>query len=862
MPTGACASEADCAQLIATLTAQIECGDSRCTRDGACVEGAPVSSASINVCVRNAQGRCPGGSMCDAASTCALTATTVAPTPTPVGPVCGDGTVESGEQCDGQPFPACCDPVTCRIRARFQVCRPAAGVCDVAEQCSGSSPNCPPDLFMSSNTICRQSGGECDLTEYCTGNAAACPTDRATIQNVCRPSIGICDVDDVCSGQRTCGLNRVLSPALGMVCRPSTGQCDVAETCSGTDVCPPNAFRPIGSACDDGNNCTMPDTCGAGGICGGPNVCMCRRATDCDDKNACTVDSCEGSEAVPGKCTYTPAASGVVCRPAESMCDVAEVCDGSSQRCPVDGVAQASVVCRPSVGMCDVAERCSGTSPACPMDSFLPATTACRPAVALCDAAEMCSGGSAECPPDTLVERGEVCRAAKSECDVVERCDGLSTQCPPDVFALNGGSCRAKQPSCDGGSQCVAGLCSTKSTCTCSRNQDCDDSNPCTLDECTNTRCTYRKRDQGTPCDDGNLCTVQDSCTAEAFCVGSMSVCPNSCSLHGECCAGVCRCDASRSGQYCELFANGSIAGVPGTGTVSSGLTMMTGTDDAVIGGEPPSDVDVGAIVGGVIGALIGVCLLALLVVFGLRMWNNRQTEAKQRKALVAKYDLETPRAADGTPLQDLDGTGAVGRMIPRTHQYHSSPSPTAVTPASSAVFVHYGAMPPFKDAESEAKRTQSSHYKDFELPQGDGYDLMPTVNTDGPPCPPRPLVFANSAADGELTASLPESLESDPTASLRQIGDSTQYRTIQIAPETVTDFTDYTSAVERPIPVSRGYMRRPLPPAQRPANWVPRKFVAAKATPVPIENNNHIAAVGQNTPTRKPMPPLPVARP
>ncbi len=57
------------------------------------------------------------------------------------------------------------------------VCRSSIGVCDVAENCTGSSSVCPSDAFAASTVVCRTSAGVCDVAENCTGAAAACPTD-------------------------------------------------------------------------------------------------------------------------------------------------------------------------------------------------------------------------------------------------------------------------------------------------------------------------------------------------------------------------------------------------------------------------------------------------------------------------------------------------------------------------------------------------------------------------------------------------------------------------------------------------------------------------------------------------------------
>lgn len=87
------------------------------------------------------------------------------------GSQCGNGIVESGEDCDcggeqGCKGNKCCDPKTCKFTS--------GSVCDPSnEDCC--SPQCK---FASSGTVCRASTGECDPEEVCTGDRASCPGDK------------------------------------------------------------------------------------------------------------------------------------------------------------------------------------------------------------------------------------------------------------------------------------------------------------------------------------------------------------------------------------------------------------------------------------------------------------------------------------------------------------------------------------------------------------------------------------------------------------------------------------------------------------------------------------------------------------
>jgi len=90
----------------------------------------------------------------------------------PPPPVCGNGVVENGEQCDGGD---CCKS-DCTFKPANTVCRAAAGECDVAEVCTGSSSTCPTDRYKGSNVPCLESFGVCEVSvpAFCPGNGPTC----------------------------------------------------------------------------------------------------------------------------------------------------------------------------------------------------------------------------------------------------------------------------------------------------------------------------------------------------------------------------------------------------------------------------------------------------------------------------------------------------------------------------------------------------------------------------------------------------------------------------------------------------------------------------------------------------------------
>ncbi len=80
------------------------------------------------------------------------------------------------------------------------------GSLDGAEQCdqgvqNGTAGSCctATCTFVTIGTVCQASAGVCDLAESCTGSSAACPADVANLTSVCRASAGSCDVAESCS---------------------------------------------------------------------------------------------------------------------------------------------------------------------------------------------------------------------------------------------------------------------------------------------------------------------------------------------------------------------------------------------------------------------------------------------------------------------------------------------------------------------------------------------------------------------------------------------------------------------------------------------------------------------------------------
>ncbi|XP_059363927.1 disintegrin and metalloproteinase domain-containing protein 15-like isoform X6 [Carassius carassius] len=105
------------------------------------------------------------------------------------GPRCGNLYVERGEECDCGLLDECNDPCcnastcklvpgaqcssdgicceNCKLRVAGSVCREPLGECDLPEYCTGTSPYCPPNVFLQNGESCK------DGSSYCYSGACA-----------------------------------------------------------------------------------------------------------------------------------------------------------------------------------------------------------------------------------------------------------------------------------------------------------------------------------------------------------------------------------------------------------------------------------------------------------------------------------------------------------------------------------------------------------------------------------------------------------------------------------------------------------------------------------------------------------------
>jgi len=360
------------------------------------------------------------------------------------------------------------------------VCRPSKGTCDIPENCTGDSTDCPSDGFLQDtfNITYHNKVSQCGDCQYCDGISANCtntilngdwfhectkPCQKSLTCNsgkcalansstVCNLSTSLCEQNATCNGINSTCPSKTLSLA-GTLCRASAGACDVAETCTGlSGSCPTDVFMPANTVCD---NSTGP--CETNGTCSGTSA-------TCSAKSFLNGDICRASS---GLCDVAETCNGVngtcptnVFLPANTVCDNSSgpcqtngTCSGASATCSAKTFLSSSTVCRAVNGICDIAETCNGTGAACPSDAFLPNNTVCDNSSGPCQTNGTCSGTNASCSVKMLMSGG-VCRPSAGACDIEEQCGGYGADCPLDVFKTISTVCNPSSGVCENNATC------------------------------------------------------------------------------------------------------------------------------------------------------------------------------------------------------------------------------------------------------------------------------------------------------------------------------------------------------------------------------------------------------------------------
>ena len=262
------------------------------------------------------------------------------------------------------------------------------------------------------------------------------------------------------------------------------------ETCNGIDD---DCNGLTDESCDDGEPCTINDSC---------NVSDCAGTLKpCGDGNACTADTCVG-----GNCQHTPYACNDNNPCTADNCDPASGCAHPplTDACDDGNPCTKGDSCATGV--------CAGTPDTC--DDSNPCTTDA------CSATGGCShtNNTATCDDGNPCTTTDVCTAGASggtggTCD-----DGNA--CTDDTCA--GGVCGHTNNSgpCDDGNGCTVGDACSAGSCVAGTPNSCDDGLSCTTDACAAGACSHTDT-----CPAGNKCDEATNACVFAGCVLPANAC-------------------------------------------------------------------------------------------------------------------------------------------------------------------------------------------------------------------------------------------------------------------------------------------------------------------------------------------------
>ncbi len=419
---------------------------------------------------------CIGNATCNTDGTCA------ACKPSCAGAQCGD------DGCGGL-CGACLDPFapTC-VAGKCTACQPKCdgkqcgsdgcgglcGLCATDKLCSYGQCIAPPPGQSCNGSCGSVAPSGCACTADCNAKGTCCiDVDLCGCIPACD---GLACGDDGCGGQcGTCAAGQIceagacLFPSCGPAtcnghgtCDPKTVTCACKDGYQGKycDQCPPGQLgypacaAPCTNAegCNDSEPCTS-DDCQAGvcvhapaqATCPGSTACVknscvggtCQIAkiTDCDDKNACTTDSCDPTTG----CGHKP--SGETACADDKPCTSGDTCDGAQCKAgsaPTD--CNDGNAC--TTDSCDVAKGCvhAGTGAACTLGDLCSLGGVCEGATCASVGALDCNDGK----PCTL----DSCVASTGKCSASPASKG--DDCEDGVACTQGDLC-------DAAGACVAG---------------------------------------------------------------------------------------------------------------------------------------------------------------------------------------------------------------------------------------------------------------------------------------------------------------------------------------------------------------------------------------------------------------------
>jgi hypothetical protein len=426
-------------------------------------------------------------------------------------------------------------------------------------------PHCPDESCAALHEACVE--GRC-LPTACAG--VTCPPGQRCARGVCFPERcdpQVCAADEVCLGDACLNWNCVwvTCPAgsfcLDGDCAPIRCQtdleCDDRNACT-RDTCRPDqgcVYQPVDGPCNDGDGCSMDDRCQAG-VCRGDPL-----DTDGDGyvAAACGGDDCDDARAG----VHPGAQEGP---PGDATCadGLDNDCDGLTDlQAPACGECARDEDCD-DADACNGQERCqdhrclSGDPPDCD-DRNACTQDRCEP---LQGCVHEAFADGVECAPRScqgLVWTRRVCQAGQCGRDEAIRDCNDGQACTADSCSAAGGCTNAPVTN---GTECGSRYCNglewRRQTCqsgACTGSalqQNCNDANVCTNDACAAATGCSHTHNTAACASDSNSCT-NDVCSG-GVCrhnyIGDHQQCIGASVSAQRCCGGSCR-DIRSNTSHC-----------------------------------------------------------------------------------------------------------------------------------------------------------------------------------------------------------------------------------------------------------------------------------------------------------------------
>jgi len=441
-------------------------------------------------------------------------------------------------QCKGK-------PLICNLGnpCKDDFCDVKTGSC--AQKPKSDGTKCDDANACSTKTTCK--GGSCTGVDW--KDSGQCDDKNACTSDGCSPKSGCFHVpanDKFCDDGNAC---TELDKCFGGKCAGQAKTCDDNNPCT-KDACDPKNGKCTNATfvgpCDDGKKCTTNTIC-VDGKCTGDEV-------TCDDKNPCTSDICDSLVG----CKYSAKAGGAPCDDGVS-CTLNDKCDGG--QCKGD----------------DKCLTCATDTTCLQLDDSNPCTGTWK-CTSISKDKKVC-----QVDPTTIIN----CQATADECSA-NICNPKTAKCELKV--------KAEGTPCLDANKCedpATKVCNKAGTCQGDK-KVCADNEACTTDSCEPFQgCVYKPKADKLPCDDGSVCTPSTECVA-GKCTGK-----NNCECtkdtncakyeNGNLCDGLWKCLKGADGKsFCGVAPKSAVTCPDLKGQACMKNTCDKGTGKC--GGVPVAD--------------------------------------------------------------------------------------------------------------------------------------------------------------------------------------------------------------------------------------------------------------------------------